>query len=71
MRKFWLLLLILYVGGYLAFRQTFAQVWEKDQAAYVMFPAGPVGLALYYMWRPLSYTDGKLTGIGTHIGPHQ
>lgn len=71
MRKFWLLLLVLYAGGYVAFRHTFAEVWEKDNATYVMFPAGPVGLALYYMWRPLSYADSKLTGIGTQIGPHQ
>lgn len=71
MRSFWIVLLIVYLGGYAAFRQTFAEVWAKDQAMYVMFPAGPVGLTLYYLWRPLSYADQKLTGTGTHIGPHQ
>jgi hypothetical protein len=70
MKKFITLLLVLYVGGYIAFRNTFSETWEKDKATYVMFPAGPVGLALYYAWRPLSYADAQMTGIGAHIGPH-
>jgi hypothetical protein len=71
MRKFWIILLILYVGGYYAFRQAFTETWDKDKASYVMFPKGPVGLGLYYLWRPLSYLDQRMTGTGAHIGPHQ
>lgn len=77
MRKFWLLLLILYLGGYGAFRQTHLEIYEKvfddgmkDKEAYVMFPENGGGKALYYLWRPLSYVDECVTGIGTHIGRH-
>jgi hypothetical protein len=61
--------LLLYVGTYVWFRQTSAEVWERDKQAYVIFPAG-YGGALYYLWRPLSYADGALTGMRFHIGPH-
>ncbi len=71
MRKFWLLLLVFYVGGYIAFRQSFAEPWDKDNRTYVMFPEGPVGLGLYYLWRPLSYIDQNVSGYGAHFGPHR
>ena len=70
MKKFVVLLLVLYVGGYLVFRQTNAQVWERDNQSYVIFPQGN-GVALYYLWRPLSYLDARLTGMRAHIGPHR
>lgn len=70
MKKLVVLLLVLYVGGYLAFRQTNAQVWERDKQTYVIFPAGN-GAALYYLWRPLSYLDAAITGMRAHIGPHR
>jgi hypothetical protein len=60
-------LLSLYVAGYLVLRQTSIQVWERDNQAYVIFP----GSALYYLWRPLTYIDGAVTGMQFHIGPHQ
>jgi hypothetical protein len=66
-----LLLVILYTAGYAFFRTTHAQVWEKDQATYVIFPEGSAGRALYYAWRPLSYLDQQLTGTGAHLGPHR
>jgi hypothetical protein len=59
--------LVVYLAGYLAFRETHIEVWERDQRAYVIFPCS----ALYYLWRPLSYVDGALTGMQFHIGPHQ
>jgi hypothetical protein len=62
--------LLLYVGGYVAFRQTHIEVWDHDKQAYVIFP-DRLGIALYYFWRPLSYVDGASTKIGFHIGPHQ
>lgn len=70
MRRLLLLALVLYVAGYAAFRQTHVETWEKDNASYVIFPEGDVGRALYYAWRPLSYADQRLTGVGAHIGPH-
>jgi hypothetical protein len=62
--------LVLYAGSYLAFRQSSTEIWERDKQAYVIFPAG-YGSALYYLWRPLSYVDGSLTGMRFHIGPHR
>lgn len=61
---------LLYVGAYVWFRQTSAEVWERDKQAYVIFPASYRG-ALYYLWRPLSYVDGAVTGMRFHIGPHR
>jgi hypothetical protein len=65
------LVLVLYVGAYVWFRQTSTEIWERDKQAYVIFPAGNGGGALYYLWRPLSYVDGSLTGMRFHIGPHR
>jgi hypothetical protein len=62
--------LVLYVGSYLLFRQSHIEVWQHDHLPYVIFPAG-YGTTLYYLWRPLAYLDGKVTGIGSHIGPHR
>jgi hypothetical protein len=65
-----LLLLIIYAGTYAVFRQANQEVWPKDQHIYVMFPAGAIGQALYYLWRPLSHLDSALTGMRFHLGPH-
>jgi hypothetical protein len=65
-----IVILLLYVSSYVAFRQTHIEVWERDRQAYVIFP-DRIGVALYYLWRPLSYVDGATTKIGFHIGPHQ
>ena len=62
--------LVLYVGAYVSFRQSSTEIWERDKQAYVIFPAGYRG-ALYYLWRPLSYVDGSMTGMRFHIGPHR
>jgi hypothetical protein len=66
-----LLLLVIYVGSYTVFRQTNQEVWTRDKQTYVIFPSGAIGQALYYVWRPLSYLDGALTGIRFHVGPHR
>ncbi len=71
MRKFLLFLALLYTGGYIAFRQTHTETWDKDKASYVIFPENDAGRALYYAWLPMSYVDGQLTGTGAHIGPHR
>jgi hypothetical protein len=64
-------LLFVYAGSYLAFRQMNIEVWDRDKRSYVIFPTGGLGSALYYAWRPLSYVDGAMTGMGFHIGPHR
>ena len=46
-----------------------AEVWEKDGNAYVIFPDDKV--YLYYLYRPLSYVDGAVTGMKFHIGQHR
>jgi len=62
------LALALYVGFYLSFRSSHQEVWRKDGKAYVIFPSGqPV---IYYLFRPLTVVDSKLTSMNFHIGPH-
>jgi hypothetical protein len=65
-----LVILALYVGGYFVFRQARVETWSPDGQNYVIFPEG-TGRVLYYLWRPLSYMDGRVTGMGAHIGPHR
>jgi len=60
-------LLALYAGGYMAFRHARAETWARDGRLYVVFPNGP-GRALYYLWQPLSYVDGVVTGVGSRVG---
>lgn len=70
--KKWIILiavvLTLYLLSYIVFRQTNSQVWENDGREYVIFPTSKV--YLYYVYRPLSYVDGNLTGMQFHIGEH-
>lgn len=63
------LLLVLYLISYGWFRQTHIEIWEKDGAEYVIFPEN--NLFLYYLFRPLSIIDRKLTGMNFHIGQHR
>jgi len=70
--KFVFLLVIIfsiYGAGYMWFRNAHIQVWEKDRQAYVIFPADKV--FVYYLFRPLTYIDGSVTGMRFHIGPHR
>lgn len=59
---------VIYVVGYLLFRVMQQEVWAGDGKIYVIFPEGT--LVLYYLWRPLMYLDGALTGMAFHIGSH-
>ncbi len=63
-----LLIIFLYLSGYIIFRQTNTEIWEKDKNAYVIFPENKI---LYYIYRPVSLIDGKITGMRFHIGRHQ
>ena len=60
---------LLYFFSYIWIRRTHTEIWEKDGKAYVIFPENRV--YLYYFYRPLSYVDGRITGIGFHIGQHR
>jgi hypothetical protein len=68
MKKLFILLLAIYLLSYTAIRIVNAETWEKDQQVYVIFPKSPI--AIYYLFRPLSYLDAKVTGMNFHIGPH-
>ena len=59
----------IYTLSYIGLRLTHTEIWEKDGKPYVIFPADKI--FLYYFFRPLSYLDGRLTGIGFHIGQHE
>jgi hypothetical protein len=63
------LLIAVYVGSYISFRSRHIEVWERDNQRYVIFPKDRV--ILYYVYRPLSHIDAKLTGMRFHIGPHR
>jgi len=62
------IMLVLYLGSYLAYRTVHIEVWERNGQPYVIFPASsPI---VYYLYRPLTYLDGALTGMGFHLGSH-
>lgn len=58
---------LVYLGSYIFVRQTYVEVWERDSNAYLLFP----NTFLYYLYRPLSLVDAKVSGLRFHIGPHQ
>lgn len=62
------MVLVLYFTAYVVFRQTNTEVWQQDGKSYVIYPKGRI--YLYYLFRPISYLDGKLTGMNFHIGSH-
>jgi hypothetical protein len=70
MKRIFSILVVLYVGSYLIFRMVNAEVWDKDGKTYVIFPTG-AGALFYYLYRPLTLIDSKLTSMNFHIGPHQ
>jgi hypothetical protein len=61
-------LVIVYIGSYAWFRSSHVERWDRDGRDYVIFPQQP---ALYYLYRPLTYLDARLTGMRFHIGPHR
>jgi hypothetical protein len=62
-------LLLIYPLSYVFFRNTHIEIWERDGKAYVIFPSDKV--FVYYLFRPLTYADGEITGMRFHIGPHR
>src|SRR5258708_39778198 len=62
------LLVIVYIGSYAWFRSSHVERWHRDGRDYVIFPQQP---ALYYLYRPLTYCDARITGMSFHLGPHR
>jgi hypothetical protein len=62
-------LIAVYVLSYLVFRNASIETWAKDGNSYVIFPKTQIWI--YYLFRPLSYVDSKLTAMKFHIGPHE
>lgn len=69
MRNTITVLLVAYLVSYGVFRSLNIKTWKEDGQEYMIFPARPI--ALYYIYRPLTYLDGAITGMRFHIGPHQ
>ncbi len=70
-RKFLIAFAVLFTTyglSYFLIRQTKQEIWERDGKIYVIFPEDKF---LYYLYRPLSLIDEKITGIGFHIGQHR
>lgn len=63
------LLLLVYFLSYISLRHAHIEIWEKDGNAYVIFPDDKI--FIYYLFRPLSYLDNKITGMRFHIGQHR
>ena len=59
---------IIYILSYVIFRGSNIERWSKDGKDYVIFPKSQTWL--YYLYRPASYIDSKLTKMQFHIGPH-
>lgn len=63
------LLLLAYVGSYVWFRSSHAEVWQRDGKTYVIFPAGQAWV--WQVYRPITSLDASVTGMRFHIGPHR
>ena len=63
-----IIIILLYFLSYIIFRQTHIEIWEKDEQAYVIFPENKI---VYYIFRPATYLDEKLTDMKFHIGQHR
>ena len=64
-----IVVLALYAGCYLVLRARCVEVWPRDRRPYLIVPSGSPWL--YYLYRPLMYLDGAMTGMRFHIGPHR
>lgn len=56
----------IYLAAYVGYRQLHTEVWVHDGHQWLIFGSATT----YYLFRPLRYLDGWLTGMRFHIGPH-
>lgn len=59
--------ILLYIGGYIWFRETHMSIAPSTGMDEVIFPTNRVA---YYFFRPASYIDSIANRVNTHIGPH-
>jgi hypothetical protein len=64
-----LIALAVYVASHGVFRFANQQVWATNGVSYVLYPSDKAWV--YYLFRPMAYLDGALTGTQTHTGPHR
>lgn len=69
MRSIIFAFLFVLFGTYLSLRLSLAERWPGDNETYVIFPQSAPWI--YYLFRPLAYVDGYLTGMRFHLGPHE
>ncbi len=62
-------IVVLYIVSYAWFRSGHQEPQTGTDTVYVVFPER--SLWVYYLYRPLSYIDGAVTGMRFHIGPHR
>ena len=60
-------ILAAYAGSYVWLRSSHIERWDRDDHDYVILPQST---AIYYLYRPLTYIDARITGMHFHIGPH-
>jgi hypothetical protein len=63
-----LVVITIYVGTYIQLRASHVDRWDRDGHVYVILPRSTV---VYYVYRPLTYIDARLTAMRFHIGPHR
>jgi hypothetical protein len=63
------LLICGYSISYLIFRKSNIEIWVEDNNEYVIFPKSQKWI--YYIYRPATYVDSKITSMNFHIGEHQ
>jgi hypothetical protein len=63
-----LVVITIYVGTYVRPRASHVERWDRDGHDYVILPRSTV---VYYLYRPLTCIDARLTGMRFHIGPHR
>jgi|GEM_PF-2055592 len=61
--------ILLYSISYFIFRYNNIEKWDKDGHDYVIFPKSQKWI--YYLYRPATYIDSKISNMRFHIGPHQ
>lgn len=55
-----------YVAAYLGYRQQHVEIWAHDGQPWLILRS----VSAYYVFRPLCYVNGWLSGLRFHIGPH-
>lgn len=60
-------IILIYGTSYIVFRSVHIETYAKDKKSYVIYSSEDY---VYKLFRPMAYVDERLTGTGSHIGPH-